>query len=76
MLCAAGAADGTIKVWDTRQLGGANPPALHTFSMHTEAVMRVEWSPHRAGGLVRLLPNTLLLCFLLGVGILSQGLST
>jgi histone-binding protein RBBP4 len=50
-MVATGAADGTIKVWDTRQLGGPNPPALHTFSMHTEAVMRVEWSPHRAGGL-------------------------
>lgn len=61
----AGAADGTIKVWDARQLGGANPPALHTFSMHTEAVMRVEWCPHRAGGLVRMLQKIDNCCILM-----------
>lgn len=52
----AGAADGTIKVWDSRQLGSSNAPALHTFAVHTEAVMRVEWCPHRAGGLVHFCP--------------------
>ena len=52
-LVLSGAADGTIKVWDARQLGSGKPPPLHTFAVHTEAVMRVEWSPHHAGGLVR-----------------------
>ena len=55
--CNTGAADGTIKVWDARQLGGSRVQPLHTFAVHTEAVMRVEWSPHHAGGLVR--PQTL-----------------
>lgn len=50
-MIATGAADGTIKVWDSRQLGSGSAPALHTFAVHTEAVMRVEWCQHRAGGL-------------------------
>ena len=44
-------------MWDSRQLGGSRVQPLHTFAVHTEAVMRVEWSPHHAGGLVR--PQTL-----------------
>ncbi len=41
-----------MKIWDQRTLGGNRATALHTFAVHTEAVMRVEWCPHRAGGLV------------------------
>jgi WD40 repeat protein len=50
----AGAADGTVKVWDSRSLGGNRATALYTFAVHTEAVMHVEWCPHRSGGLVRI----------------------
>lgn len=48
---ATGAADGTVKVWDSRSLGGNRATALYTFAVHTEAVMHVEWCPHRSGGL-------------------------
>lgn len=48
---ATGAADGTVKVWDHRSLGGNRATALHTFAVHTAAVMHVEWCPHRSGGL-------------------------
>ena len=41
----AGAADGTVKVWDRRALGGA----LHTFALHSSPIMRVEWAPYRKG---------------------------
>mmetsp|Transcript_6765 Transcript_6765/g.19508 ORF Transcript_6765/g.19508 Transcript_6765/m.19508 type:complete len:559 (-) Transcript_6765:257-1933(-) len=50
-MLATGAADGTVKIWDQRTLGGNRATALHTFAVHTEAVMHVEWCPHRAGGL-------------------------
>jgi hypothetical protein len=43
--CCAGAADGSVKVWDRRALGGA----LHTFALHASPIMRVEWAPYRKG---------------------------
>jgi WD40 repeat protein len=44
----AGAADGSLKVWDRRKLpatGSAPDGTLATFSYHSEAIMRVEWHP-------------------------------
>lgn len=38
-----GAQDGGVRLWDKRNLGGA----LLTINHHTEAVMNVEFSPHR-----------------------------
>ena len=49
--CPAGAADGSLKVWDKRKLaadGGGH--ALFTFNHHTGAVLRAEWSPSAPGG--------------------------
>lgn len=46
----AGAADGSLKVWDKRKLtadGGGH--ALFTFNHHTAAVLRAEWSPSAPG---------------------------
>ena len=40
-----GAQDGGVRVWDRRNLGGAQVVLNH----HSDAVMNVEWSPHRAG---------------------------
>ena len=40
-----GAQDGGVRVWDRRNLGGAQLVLNH----HSEAVMNVEWSPHRPG---------------------------
>lgn len=40
-----GAQDGGVRVWDKRNLGGAQIVLNH----HSDAVMNVEWSPHRAG---------------------------
>ena len=48
--CPAGAADGSLKVWDKRKLaadGGGH--ALFTFNHHTGAVLRAEWSPTAPG---------------------------
>lgn len=47
-LLATGAADGTLKIWDRRKLGPKDT-ALFTFDLHTEALMHVEWCPHRPG---------------------------
>jgi hypothetical protein len=44
-LAAAGAADGSVKVWDRR----ATAAPAFAFQHHSEAVMRVEWSPHKPG---------------------------
>lgn len=41
----AGAADGSVKVWDTRHL----KDAVHTFKLHDSAIMRVEWAPYKKG---------------------------
>jgi WD40 repeat protein len=44
----AGAADGSLKVWDRRKLpasGSVADGTLHTFNYHSEAIMRVEWHP-------------------------------
>ncbi len=41
----AGAADGSVKVWDTRHL----KDAMHTFKLHDSAIMRVEWAPYKKG---------------------------
>lgn len=41
----AGAADGTVRVWDRRSTGS---PAW-AFTYHSHAVTGVEWSPHRKG---------------------------
>jgi hypothetical protein len=46
--CRAGAADGSLKVWDRRKLpanGSVADGTLHTFNYHSEAIMRVEWHP-------------------------------
>ncbi|EIE23954.1 WD40 repeat-like protein [Coccomyxa subellipsoidea C-169] len=40
-----GAADGSVKVWDRRQL----KEAVHTFKLHDSAIMRVEWAPYKPG---------------------------
>ena len=41
----AGAADGSVKVWDRRHL----KDAVHTFKLHDSAIMRVEWAPYKKG---------------------------
>lgn len=41
----AGAADGTVKVWDRRRLS----EALHTFKLHDSPINRVEWAPYKPG---------------------------
>lgn len=41
----AGAADGSVRVWDRRTL--AEP--LHHFQTHDKPIMRVEWAPYKAG---------------------------
>ncbi len=43
-----GAADGSLRIWDRRKIGGKDA-ALFTFDLHTEALMHVEWCPHRPG---------------------------
>ncbi|KAK9814957.1 hypothetical protein WJX73_003132 [Symbiochloris irregularis] len=45
---ATGAADGSVKVWDKRRLGVNHGP-LHTFTLHRQATMRVEWAPWQSG---------------------------
>lgn len=45
LLLRAGAADGSVRVWDTREL--ARP--LHTFALHVKPTMRMEWSPTHPG---------------------------
>lgn len=40
-----GASDGSVRVWDRRRMGGVGAQSLHSFGLHTGAVMRVEWSP-------------------------------
>ena len=45
---ATGAADGSLRIWDRRKIGGKDA-ALFTFDLHTEALMHVEWCPHRPG---------------------------
>ena len=60
---AAGAADGSLKVWDKRKLaadGGGH--ALFTFNHHTGAVLRAEWSPSAPGEVQTLLPYDPLIC--------------
>ena len=47
----AGAADGSLKVWDKRKLGPDGGSALFTFNHHTGAVLRAEWSPSAPGEL-------------------------
>ncbi len=47
----AGAADGSLKVWDKRKLGPDGGNALFTFNHHTGAVLRAEWSPSAPGEL-------------------------
>lgn len=47
--CCAGAADGSLKVWDKRKLGADGGSALFTFALHTGAVLRAEWSPSHPG---------------------------
>jgi len=52
-LCAVcvspGAADGSLKVWDRRKLPAngaaavASTAAVHSFTFHKDAIMRVEW---------------------------------
>ncbi|CAL8462585.1 g2118 [Coccomyxa elongata] len=44
-LLITGAADGSVKVWDTRHL----KDAMHTFKLHDSAIMRVEWAPYKKG---------------------------
>ena len=44
----AGAADGSLRIWDRRKIGGKDA-AMFTFDLHTEALMHVEWCPHRPG---------------------------
>jgi hypothetical protein len=45
----AGAADGSLKVWDRRKLPASGAAAaaadacLHVFAFHRDAIMRVEW---------------------------------
>jgi hypothetical protein len=45
----AGAADGSLKVWDRRKLPASGAAAtaaeacLHIFAFHRDAIMRVEW---------------------------------
>ncbi len=41
----AGAADGSVRVWDARDL--AQP--LHAFAVHVKPTMRLEWSPTHPG---------------------------
>jgi len=41
----AGAADGSVRVWDARDL--AQP--LHAFAVHVKPTMRLEWSPTHQG---------------------------
>ena len=48
----AGAADGSLKVWDKRKLGAEGGHALFTFNHHTGAVLRAEWSPGAPGQLL------------------------
>ena len=48
----AGAADGSLKIWDKRKLGPDGGNALFTFNHHTGAVLRAEWSPSSPGELV------------------------
>ncbi|CAD7696557.1 unnamed protein product [Ostreobium quekettii] len=45
---ATGCADGSLKIWDRRKFGAATD-VVKTFPMHRKAVLRVEWSPHKAG---------------------------
>ena len=45
--CYAGAADGSVKVWDRRNLS----TALHSFRPHNKPIMRVEWAPYKKGKL-------------------------
>eukprot|EP00891_Asterochloris_glomerata_P005462 jgi/Astpho2/5462/fgenesh1_pm.00077_%23_3_t len=47
-LLATGASDGSVRVWDRRRMGGVGAQSLHSFGLHTGAVMRVEWSPQNA----------------------------
>ncbi|KAK9838348.1 hypothetical protein WJX81_006464 [Elliptochloris bilobata] len=44
-LVATGAADGSVRVWDKREL--ARP--LHIFAVHVKPTMRMEWSPTHEG---------------------------
>ena len=37
-----------MKIWDRRKLGAKDAP-LFSFDLHTEALMHVEWCPHRPG---------------------------
>jgi len=37
-----------LRIWDRRKIGGKDA-ALFTFDLHTEALMHVEWCPHRPG---------------------------
>lgn len=45
----AGAADGSLKVWDKRKLTQEGGHALFTFNYHTGPVLRAEWSPSAPG---------------------------
>ena len=45
LLYHAGAADGSVKVWDRRNLS----TALHSFRPHNKPIMRVEWAPYKKG---------------------------
>ena len=46
----AGAADGTLKVWDRRKLGlEGSPQALFSLALHKQAIMRVEFMPTAPG---------------------------
>ena len=46
----AGAADGTLKVWDRRKLGQeGSPQALFSLALHKQAIMRVEFMPTAPG---------------------------
>ena len=58
--CNAGAADGSVKVWDKRDLS----TALHSFRPHNKPIMRVEWAPYKKGKLPTNLhyPGALYLC--------------
>ena len=48
----AGAADGTLKVWDRRKLGlEGTPQAMLSLALHKQAIMRVEFMPTAPGQL-------------------------